>query len=69
MPHVFQIFRNHPATNACFNEYAKFIKNVTSGKELETRFEMVNGKGIVEENPVDLGNYTISLTKEEVHLL
>jgi hypothetical protein len=66
MPHVFQIFSRHPSTKTCFNEYGKFISNVTSGKAIETRFEMVNGKGVIEEEPLDLSQYQVSFSKEEV---
>ena len=35
MPHVFQIVENHPSANTSFQEYAKFINEVTRGKMIE----------------------------------
>lgn len=66
MPHVFQIFQHHAATKTCFQEYAKFIKDVTSGQGIESRFEMVDGKGKIQEEPLDLNQYEISFTRAEV---
>ena len=66
MPHVFLQFKSHPSTKACFEEYAKFILDVTSGKSIETRFEMVDGKGVIEAEPLNTENYSIPYTKEEV---
>jgi hypothetical protein len=49
MPHVFMCFPKHPSTETCYKQITKFIKEVTSGGEIENRMEVVNGKGIIEE--------------------
>ena len=66
MPHVFQIFQKHPSTHASFREYAKFIKEVTSGKAIESEMRIVSGKGVIEEQPLNFGQYPTSYTKEQV---
>lgn len=66
MPHVFQMFQKHPSTWTCFREYGKFIKDVTSGKPIETEMQIVNGKGIIEDTPLKFESYKISFSKEEV---
>ena len=68
MPHVFQMFLKHPSPKTCFREFAKFITDVTSGKTIETTFQIVNGKGIIEDEPLQIETYQISFTKEEVLL-
>ncbi len=67
MPHVFQIFQKHPSTNTSFREYAKFITDVTGAKTIETRMNIVNGKGIIEEYPLDLDKYPTAYTNEGVN--
>jgi len=64
MPHVFMIFEKHPSTATCYQEMAKFVKAVTSGQDIETRMEKINGKGIIESHPVDMESHHFS--KEEV---
>lgn len=66
MPHVFQMFQKHPSTRTCFREYGKFIKDVTSGKPIETEMQIVNGKGIFEDTPLKFESYKVSFSKEEV---
>jgi hypothetical protein len=66
MPHVFQIFQKHPSTETCFREYARFIKDVTSGKGIETEMRYVDGKGGIEESELDLEKFGVGFTKEEV---
>ena len=68
MQHVFQMFLKHPSPKTCFREFAKFITDVTSGKSIETEFQIVNGKGIIEDEPLQIETYQISFTKEEVLL-
>jgi hypothetical protein len=65
MPHVFVIFP-HPSTQTCYSEMARFIVDVTSGKEIETKMEIVDGKGEVEEKAMDLASYPIELPKPQV---
>jgi len=69
MPHVFQIFLKHPSTKASFRECSKFINDVTSGKTIETEFQFLKGKGIIEDTPLKVETYQISFTKEEVLVL
>jgi len=66
MPHVFQMFQKHPSTRTCFREYGKFIRDVTSGKAIETEMQIVNGRGIMEDTPLKIESYHISFTEEEV---
>lgn len=66
MPHVFLLFENHPCTKRAYSELAKFIKDVTSGKTIESRMEVVNGKGIREEQPLDLERFPIMFSKSQV---
>jgi acetyl esterase/lipase len=66
MPHVFQIFQKHPSTHTSFREYAKFITEVTSGKPIESQMSIVNGKGVIEEQPLNLEQYPTSYSKKEV---
>jgi acetyl esterase/lipase len=66
MPHVFQMFLKHPSPKTSFREFAKFITEVTSGKSIETEFQIINGKGIIEGEPLQIETYQISFTKEEV---
>ena len=66
MPHVFVIFENHPSTETCYNELGKFTKSVTTGREMKSRLEVVNGKGIIEDQPLNPENYPISVSKAEV---
>src|SRR5271170_1025102 len=68
MPHVFQMFLKHPSTKTCFREFAKFINDVTNGKSIETEFQIVNGRGIIEDVPLKIEGYQISFTTEEVLL-
>jgi hypothetical protein len=49
--------------------YGTFIKDATSGAKLKTHMETLNGKGIVEQHPLDLQQYSIAFSKEEVLLL
>ena len=66
MPHVFPMFPKHPSTNTCYKEWARFINEVTSGEKIETALQMVNGKGIIENTPLDLERYHVGFTKEQV---
>jgi hypothetical protein len=66
MPHVFQIFEKHPSTHTVYLEYARFIKEVTNGKIIETEMRIVNGKGMIQDGPLDLKQYPVTFTKEEV---
>jgi len=66
MPHIFPMFQKHPSTKTCFRQYAKFIREVTSGESIETEMQIVNGKGIIEAAPLEFESYQISFTKEEV---
>ena len=66
MPHVFVIFEKHPSTETCYNELGKFAKAVTSGQEIKSKLEVVNGKGVIEPQPLNLENYPISFSKAEV---
>jgi hypothetical protein len=66
MPHVFQMFKSHPSVNMSYREFAKFIKEVTNGKPIETQMSFVNGKGITEKVSLDLKKYSVTFTKEEV---
>jgi hypothetical protein len=65
MPHVFVIFEKHPSTERCYRELGKFTKAVTSGKDIETSMEVVNGKGEI-EGPLNIGNFPITFSKYEV---
>jgi hypothetical protein len=66
MPHAFTIFAEHSSSKAFYRECAKFIQDVTGGAELKTHMEIVNGKGIVEQNPLDPEQYFLAFTKEDV---
>jgi hypothetical protein len=50
MPHVFMIFEKHPSTATCYQEMAKFVKAATSGQNIETKMEIINGKGMLEKH-------------------
>ena len=67
MPHVFQIFQKHPCTRKSFQEFARFIKEVTNGEVIQTDMKIINGKGIMEEKQLNLEQYPVTFTKEEVH--
>ncbi len=69
MPHVFVIFEKHPSTETCYNELGKFAKSVTTGQEMKSKLEVVNGKGMIEAQPLNPENYPISLSKAEVNSL
>ena len=66
MPHVFLLFESHPSSKTCYSELAKFITAVSTGQKLETRMEVVNGKGIIEPQPLELEKFPTTYTKEEV---
>ena len=66
MPHVFLVFESHPSTKTCYEQVAKFVLDVISGKEIPTRMEIVNGQGIIEEETVDLVNYPLEMHEKEV---
>ena len=66
MPHTFHIFQKHPSAITSFREYAKFIQHVGSGKTIETQMQVVSGKGIIATHPLDLEEYSIAFTQEEV---
>lgn len=66
LPHVFVVFEKHPSTETCYNELAKFITSVTHGEKVETRMQVVNGKGKLVEKPLDFNEYPIDFSKEEV---
>jgi hypothetical protein len=68
MPHVFQIFRTHPSSNTSFKEFARFIKDATDRKRVETQISFVNGKGIADKDPLDLEKYSVTYSKAEVCL-
>ena len=65
MPHVFVIFEKHPSTETCYRSLATFTKAVTAGQNVETRLEIVNGKGII-QGPIDLEKYPIEVSKLQV---
>ena len=65
MPHVFVIFEKHPSTERCYMELGNFTKAVTSGKDIETSMEIINGKGEI-EGPLNIENYPITFSKSEV---
>jgi hypothetical protein len=66
MPHAFVMFEKHPSTETCYKELAKFAKDVTSGRNVETRMEIVNGKGVIQDQPLDVETYPIAISKPEV---
>ena len=66
MPHVFPVFENHPSAKTCFAELAKFVKEVTAGEICEARFEVIDGKGHIEKQILDLDKYSINFSKAEV---
>jgi hypothetical protein len=66
MPHVFLIFEKHPSTVKCYEEMAKFIKKVAKGDKVESRMDVVNGKGVIEVQPIDLERYSIDFSKAQV---
>jgi hypothetical protein len=68
MPHVFQMFRTHPSVNTSFKEFARFIKDVTSGKQVQTQISFVNGNGVADKDPLDLEKYSVTYPKAEVYL-
>ena len=47
------MFEMHPSTKTCYTEMIRFVKEVTSGKDIDTRMEIVNGKGEIETTTVD----------------
>jgi len=69
MCHVFQMFPHHPCTLASFYELRKFIYEATSGAQIESEMRIVDGQGRIQEDPLDLDKYPITITKEEVHFL
>lgn len=66
MPHTFVLFEKHPSTQKCYVELAKFAKDIITNQPIETGMEMINGKGIIEDQPLSLGSYPIAITKAEV---
>jgi hypothetical protein len=68
MPHVFQMFRTHPSVNTSFKEFARFIKDVTNGTQVETQISFINGKGVADKHPLDLEKYSVTYSKAEVCL-
>jgi hypothetical protein len=67
MPHVWQMFPKHVASQASFKQFAKFIGEVTDGKSIQTEMRIVNGKGVLQEGTFDLEKYPVQFTREEVH--
>lgn len=65
MPHVFQVFEKHPSARTSFREFTNFVQEVTSGKIIDTQMNAVNGKGIFEDEPLDLDQYPITFTKKK----
>jgi hypothetical protein len=65
MPHVFILFEKLKATATAYETTTTFVGEVSSGKAMETKLEVVNGKGVV-EGRLDSGKYPIQVTKEEV---
>ena len=61
MPHVFLLFESHPSTKTCYEQIAKFAMDVIQGKEIETRMEIVDGRGVIEEETLDLTTYPIEM--------
>jgi hypothetical protein len=57
MPHVFLLFDTHPSTKTCYEQIAKFAMDVIAGKKIETRMEIIDGRGAIEEATVDLTSY------------
>jgi hypothetical protein len=67
MPHVFVVFDKHPSTQACYREMAQFVMEVTSGHTIETKMQVVNGKGEISEMHMNLREPVFS--KSEVSFL
>ena len=61
MPHVFLLFESHPSTKTCYEQIAKFAVDVTDGKGIETRMEIVDGRGVIEGATVELTTYQIKM--------
>ena len=66
MPHLFQIFQKHVSAVTVFREYGLFIRDVTKGRRIGTEMRNVSGKGIIEETPLDLEQYPVLFSKQEV---
>jgi len=65
MPHAFVLFENHPCTIKCYEELAKFIENVTTGKKIDSCLEIVSGKGVI-VGPLDVEKYPVAFSKSQV---
>jgi hypothetical protein len=61
MPHVFLLFESHPSTKTCYEQIAKFAVDVIEGKGIETRMEIVDGRGVIEGATVELTTYQIKM--------
>lgn len=68
MPHAWVMFEKHPSTNTCYQELAKFAKAVCAGVGIETRMDIVNGKGQIEQSPLDPKRYPVGFSKSEVQI-
>ena len=66
MPHVFFLFEGHLSSKTVFSELVDFIRAATHGRAMETRFQSVNGKGVVREESLALEKYPTSYAKTEV---
>ena len=66
MPHAWVIFEKHPSTEICYKEIAKFTKAVITGQGIETAMEIVNGKGEIEETPLNVESYPVDFSKPDV---
>lgn len=68
MPHAFVLFEKHPCTIKCYEELAKFVEKIITGKKIDSRMEIVNGKGVI-AGALDLEKYPVAFSKSEVNLL
>ena len=66
MPHAFVLFEDHLCALKCYEELAKFVDKVTTGKKIDACLEIVDGKGVI-VGPLDLDKYPVAFSKSEVH--
>jgi acetyl esterase/lipase len=65
MPHCFaMIFNGTPGSRRCFDGWAGFIRDVTGGKPVDSRFTTIKAKGL-EESPIEVGTLS-EFSEEEV---
>jgi hypothetical protein len=61
------MFEQHPCTKTSLHEVARFIEDATSGAKIETEMRIVDGRGRIQDTPLELDEYPTTFSRQEVY--